>query len=460
MKLIINLFIYRRDLRVEDNLALNALAKSNPEIPILPIFIFNPVQISPIKNTYYCRNAVQFMIESIKDVRSNTDDTLLCFHGSDISILEKLLKSFSINAIGFNVDYTPFAKKRDEQIRIWCKKREIKLIEEEDYTLFKMGDIMTDGNKPYQVFTPFYRKVMSNIKMIKKPLTESIKFLKTKHPDSIKDINKYIHKGSNQNLAVRGGRNNVLAILEKISKKEFVKYDNLRDYPSKNATTKLSAYLKFGCVSIREVFFVMKNVNGILDGLVRELLWREFFAQTTYHFPKILDGQVGKVNKMLREKPQETKWNHNKEYSKKWQDGKTGYPIVDAGMRQMNASGWMHNRCRMITAMFLTKDLFIDWKLGERYFAQNLVDYDPASNSGGWQGIESQPYFRAFSPMLQAQRFDKDVEFIKKWIPELKNVPAKAILAWETEYVKYPNIKYSGPIVIHKEQIEKLKKST
>lgn len=456
MKPVVNVFIFRRDLRIEDNLALNALVAASPNVPVVPIFIFNPIQISPLKNSYYCRNAVQFMIESIKDLKVRTHDALVCFHGYDTTILEQLIKIYTINAIGFNVDYTPFAKRRDEQIRIWCQNKDIDLFQAEDYTLFQMGQVMTDSGKPYEVYTPFYKKAISKINTIENKKTVPAKFLKIKHSLAVKDLDAYIHGGVNLNIAVKGGRANALLILDRINKKEFARYDGLRDYPSREATTKLSAYLKFGCVSVREVFSDVKKTYGVSHGLARELLWREFFAHITHHFPKILDGQAGGINKIIREKHVEIKWNENEEHYKKWCAGKTGYPMVDAGMRQMNATGWMHNRCRMITSNFLTKDLFIDWRKGEMYFAQNLVDYDPASNSGGWQGTETQPPFRVFSPTLQAQRFDNSAEFIKKWIPELKNVPANDIVTWDTAYVKYPNIKYPSPIVFHKEQLAKL----
>lgn len=452
MKPVVSIFVFRRDLRTVDNLALNKLVNDFPGVPILPIFVFNPVQISPSKNSYYSNSTVQFMVESLKDLKIECGGALLFFHGYDIPIFELLLKSFTVQAVGFNVDYTPFARSRDEQLRLWCSKRGVPCVEAEDYTLFPMGAVMTGSKKPYEVFTPFYRAAMLKATTIPPPSTKPMKFHKAKHPSVVKDIDVYVDGGENRALAVRGGRENALFILERVARKDFARYENTRNFPAKETTTKLSAYLKFGCVSVREVFQAMKKAYGVDHGLVRELMWREFFAHTAFHFPGVLDGQAGGKNKTIRAMKTgiDVTKEVNIEYWRGWCQGRTGYPFVDAGMRQLNTTGWMHNRLRMVTSMFLTKDLEIDWRLGEQYFASKLVDYDPASNSGGWQGTENLPPFRSFSPVVQAQRFDSDAEYVKRWVPELRDVPAKDILAWETAHVKHSDKGYLAPLVFHK----------
>lgn len=442
----INIFIFRRDLRFEDNTSLNSLISL--ELPILPIFIFNKNQIEPEKNSYFSNNCVQFMIESLKEIPISYYES-----DDDIKILMKLNKEYNIKSIGFNKDYTPFAIKRDNIIKEWCDKNNINLISEEDYTLFPIEFIKNNSNKPYEVFTAFYNKCLSTHKSkpIKKPITLKGKFIKSSNK---LNIDKYYNK--NINIAVNGGRSKALLILDKIKKGNFKNYNKTRDIPSIEGTTRLSAYIKYGCVSIRECFYCFSDPK---NPIIRELFWREFYANITYNFPRVLKG------KSFREKYDKLDWSYNKNEFNKWCNGQTGFPIVDAGMRQLNETGWMHNRLRMITAMFLTKDLFIDWRLGEKYFASKLVDYDPSSNNGGWQwcsstGTDSQPYFRIFNPWLQAKKYDKDCIYIKKWLPELKDIPNKDILNWDKSYIKYKDVYYE-PIIDHsiesKKTIKKFK---
>ena len=400
----IHIFIFRRDLRLDDNLALNALIKSVGGKSIFPMFIFNPKQIFARNNAYHSNNAVQFMIESLEELEKQVH--INYFEDDDIKVLEGLLKRYNIKTIGFNKDYTPFAIKRDEKIIEWCKKHEIDTIVEEDYTLFKMGTIVNGTQKPYQVFTPFYKRCMKLKSKIDKPF-------KIKAFDGIKDVKKFNKRKyfvENQNIMVHGGRKEGLNRLNK----GMQKYSKQRDYPALDSTTKLSAYIKFGCLSVREVYW---NYSGN-KALQRELLWREFYANIMYHFPHIIGNSFKKKYDGIR-------WTNNKTWFKAWCEGKTGYALVDAGMRQLNNTGWMHNRVRMIVAMFLTKDLLIDWRWGERYFATKLVDYDPASNNGGWQwsastGTDAQPYFRIFNPDLQIKKWDKDYEYIRRWNPGYK----------------------------------------
>ena len=399
----INIFLFRRDFRIVDNLALNKLIEECGNKGIYPMFIFNPKQIYAKNNQYFSNNCVQFMIESLDSLDQHIDVNY--YEGDDIEVLTKLSKKYKINSIAYNKDYSPFAIKRDGIIEAWAKSKEIRIITDEDYTLYPMGTILNNKNEPYQVFTPFYKKsLLIKVKAPEPPIVKHINVIGIKN---IKKFDKHKYYVVNDDLAVRGGRENALERFKNI----MTDYAKVRDYPALDKTTKLSAYIKFGCVSIREVYF---NYNKVKE-LQRELVWREFYANILYYFPYVLGNS-------FKEKYDNIEWTNNKEWFKKWCQGKTGYAMVDAGMSQLNKTGWMHNRLRMITAMFLTKDLLIDWRWGEKYFATKLVDYDPASNNGGWQwsastGTDAQPYFRIFNPELQLKRYDKDYEYIRKWIP-------------------------------------------
>ena len=405
----IHIFLFRRDFRIHDNLAFNRLVAEcgSGSGSISPMFIFNPAQIYAKNNPYFSNNCVQFMIESLDDldkhIHVNYYESGGGGHGSgDIDVFVELSKKYKIKTIAYNKDYSPFAIKRDGIIEEWASEHGIRIITEEDYTLYPMGAIRNNKDEPYKVFTPFYKKSLA-IKV--KPVSSNVLNLNViKH---IKRFDKHRYYEPNDDIAVRGGRDKALERFKKI----MTDYAKTRDYPAMDKTTRLSAYIKFGCVSIREVYYNYKNVKE----LQRELLWREFYANILYYFPHVLGNA-------FKEQYDNVKWTNNKEWFKRWCQGKTGYAMVDAGMAQLNKTGWMHNRLRMITAMFLTKDLLIDWRWGEKYFATKLVDYDPASNNGGWQwsastGTDSQPYFRIFNPDLQLKRYDKDYEYIRTWIP-------------------------------------------
>jgi deoxyribodipyrimidine photo-lyase len=465
----VNLFIFRRDLRIHDNLAfidlLNQCQEEN--VPLVPIFIFNPDQIDPSKNQYFSKNCVEFMIQSLKNLSSDLFNCLYFFHGHDIDILNKLLSIFDINTIGFNEDFTPFSIQRDKDIIKWCESKGIHTVTAQDYTLFPLGSILTGNGKAYEVFTPFYNNCLNRYKDVPKPIgvPSNMKHSLYKNmtklkPYLVKDISKYYDNDPNPNLMVKGGRDNALDIIRRIKAGEFLRYDNERDFPAADKTTKLSAYMKFGCVSVREVFYAIKDRHGVKHGLLREIIWREFYANITYSFSHVLNGQIQGHNKSFKPKYDKLRWGYNQDWFEKWCKGVTGVPLVDAAMRQLNTTGWMHNRCRMVVSMFLTKDMLIDWRMGEHYFATQLVDYDPSSNNGGWQwsastGCDAQPYFRIFNPYTQSEKFDPKAEYIKKWIPELRDVSPKDIHSWDKTYSKYNNSGYPRPLVNHTEQSKK-----
>jgi deoxyribodipyrimidine photo-lyase len=267
---------------------------------------------------------------------------------------------------------------------------------------------------------------------------------------------------------VLGGRQHALSILKKCKRGDFKDYDKERNLPALDKTTRLSAYLKFGCISIREAFYTIADTYGDDHGLVRELIWREFYANITFNKPRVLQGQISKskrANLPFKEKYDTQKWTMNaqqKAWFTRWCNGTTGFPIVDAAMRQLNTTGWMHNRCRMIVASFLIKDMLVDWRLGEEYFAKMLVDYDPSSNNGGWQfcsstGVDAQPYFRIFNPFSQSSKFDPNATYIKHWVPELSGVEASKIHEWEkwAPTTTSQTSQYPAPMLVHKEQAKK-----
>jgi deoxyribodipyrimidine photo-lyase len=438
----ITLFIFRRDLRTYDNTTLNIIKNKYPKSQILPIFIFNKKQIDEKENKYYSKNAAQFLFECLDEL----DFINFYYTDNELSILDELYKKYKFDVIAYNKDYTPYAKKRDNDINLWAKTKKIEIIAEEDYTLHNMGEITKDNNDPYLKFTPFYKK---SILKIPRSLStnKSFNFIydngNGNDERKLKSF-KFIRPEVNKFISVNGGRKNALLILEKLKSGKFDNYDDERDYPYLDKTTKLSAYIKFGCLSIREIYYSLP----IKHGIIRELFWHDFYAIITYYFPYVLNGQS------FIKKYEKIKWNNNNELLEKWKNGLTGFPLIDAAMRQLKICGWMHNRCRMVVASFLVKNLLIDWRKGEEHFAKSLVDYDPSSNNGGWQwcastGTDSQPYFRIFSPTLQMKKFDKNCDYIKKWVPELKDVSNKIILNWETK--QYPNINYPKPIVDTKE---------
>jgi deoxyribodipyrimidine photo-lyase len=443
------LFIFRRDLRVIDNNGLN-LANSKCK-RIYPVFIFTPEQVTGA-NKFKSDNAVQFMIETLQDLSSQINKMggkLLCFYGHNVAIVSYLIKSLDINAVFFNADYSPYAIHRELSIIQLCDKMGVDVEYGNDYYLHPPGTIVNGTGGPYQKFTPFYnaslrKKVESPASLRKIHFASSNKHLE--HSISLDDALKKFTR-INPDILVHGGRTEAIKQLKIASK-------NIKNYPRthnelSHPTSQLSAYIKFGCISIREVYKIFRSKHDF----IRQLFWRDFYANILYSFPDVL-GHA------LKPSYNKIKWHHNTNWFNAWTNGETGFPVVDAGMRELNSTGYMHNRARLITSSFLIKTLLIDWQKGEQYFAKKLTDYDPASNNGNWQwtagsGADSQPYFRIFNPWLQAENFDPNCEYIKKWIPELKDVPVKDILNWEETYSQYKNIKYPKPICNYQEQKEK-----
>jgi deoxyribodipyrimidine photo-lyase len=434
-----SIFIFHRDFRLNDNISFIECYKKSHKI--LPIFIFTPSQINPQKNEYFSLNSYQFMLESLNELdnelKNKYKSQLHYYYGENIPILKKLLKEYSYTSIYFNMDYTPYAIKRDKEIQLFCKENNIKCNIFEDYLLSNIGTYLKNNNTEYQKYTPFKNNAKTYV--VNKPKSQI--FIKSKF-DKIKYSYKIPNYNKNPNILIHGGRKNALIILKNI--KNFRNYKDERNDLIK-PTTHLSAYIKFGCISIREAYHTILKHFGVNHGLIDQLYWREFYYYLVYYNPRVLQG------KSLKERYDLIKWENNPKVFQAWKDGKTGFPAVDAGMRELNETGYMHNRARLITSGILIKILNCDWRLGEKYFATKLIDYDPTVNNGNWQwssgsGADSQPYFRIMSPWKQAIDNDPQSIYIKKWIPELKDVPSKDILNWNKSYSKY-KINYPSPIV-------------
>lgn len=453
-----NLFIFKRDFRIIDNLGLHESLKNNSTIPI---FIFTKKQVT--NNVYFSNNSFDFLIESLKDLKKQIKEKkgkIYFFFGDEEKIIKQIVKDNQINQIYINKDWTPFAKKRDKDLEKIAKSNEIKINFIEDYTLLPMNTLINKSDSAYKVYTPFFKNSKKFWKDIPKPKKiNKYKFsdlVSNKYQINLSDLNKYYEK--NPNKLVLGGRTNGLKQLNLIK--------NKKDYSKKRddlmyQTTHLSAYLKYGCISIREVFYKFKKHLKNDNTLFSQLLWREFYIYIVHSYPSVLNKQIkSSVNKDFQEDYGDFKWDNNKKYLNKWKNGKTGYPIVDAGIKELLMTGYMHNRSRLISSSFLVKLCLIDWREGEKFFAQKLTDYDPAQNNGGWQfnhgGASNTPYFRILSPISQANRFDKNAEYIKKWLPNLKDIPAKHLLDWEKYHSEYnmKEIDYYKPMFEYKKRRE------
>jgi deoxyribodipyrimidine photo-lyase len=455
MKLQNGLFIFHRDFRITDNIGLIEASKKCEKLYVC--FIFTPDQVSS-SNQYKSDNAIQFMIESLVELQHDIarhGGELMTFYGNQQTILKKLVKSLDINGVYFNKDYTPYSVDRDEKTKELCDTLKIQCEMFSDYYLYEPGTIKS-GKAAYKKYTPFYTNVLH--KAVDEPRTTKINnFTKTTTKQDHKiSLDQAFERFTTNNpeILVHGGRSMALQRL-KMAIREQKKYDEKRDFFIEK-TTFLSAYIKFGCVSIREVYHAFKHAFGLGHGLIRELIWREFFAHVLYAYPEV-------VGKSYQPRYQHIQWHNSAANLKKWQNGETGFPIVDASMRQLNATGYMHNRGRMTVASFLIKTLLMDWRLGEKYFAQKLTDYDIASNNGNWQGIsgtgvDMKPYFRDMNPWIQQEKFDKNAEFIKKWVPELKDVEPADIHKWNTANSdpKYKGVKYPKPMIDYYEQKTKM----
>lgn len=410
------LHIFRRDLRLEDNTALMRALENSLEV--LPCFIFDDRQLKT--NPYHSENAVAFMLGSLKSLDQalrKRGGRLFYFQGQPSEVVSRLIKEYEIQAVFLNGDYTPFSQKRDLEISKVCAEQGAELRAFEDVLLNPPRKVLKKDGSPYRVFTPFWK--FSRTIPVKVPQENSFEnYFKKPVEFELKAPFEVIKASPSPRVLLKGGREEALSLLKKIENLEA--YNIKRDFPAEDFTSQLSAHNKFGTLSVREFFHHIVRVLGVDHPLVTQLYWRDFFTHIGFHFPHVF-GHA------FRREYEGIPWRKDEEDFERWCAGQTGFPLVDAGMRQLNATGYMHNRVRMVVASFLVKDLHLDWRWGERYFAQKLIDYDPAVNNGNWQwaastGCDAQPYFRVFNPWRQQERFDPEGVYMKTWVPELKDV--------------------------------------
>lgn len=416
MKNEISIFWFRRDLRIEDNVGLyHALESVHP---VLPLFIFDTDILDKLENKHDRRvDYIQQALTAIDEQLRTYNSALKTYHGKPFEVFKSLQEEYDIQAVYCNRDYEPKAIERDTEIYDFCKSKNIPFKAYKDQVIFDKNEILKNDNTPYVVFTPYSKRWKEKIN------ADNCKSYSPNLQHLLQVSNSDIHS-----LEDIGFKNTEITYTPPQLDAQIIDdYDIKRDYPAIQGTTRLATALRFGTISIRKcVAFALQHNETWLG----ELIWREFYMQILYHFPHV-------VNKPFKPKYEFIEWLIDEEGFKKWCEGNTGYPIVDAGMRELNETGFMHNRVRMITASFLCKHLLIDWTWGEAYFAKKLDDYDLSANNGNWQwvagsGCDAAPYFRVFSPSAQTDKFDKDLKYIKKWVPEL-------------ETGKYPK-----PIVEHK----------
>ena len=434
------LFIFRRDLRTYDNTALNHAIQTKEDV--LPIFIFTPEQVQ--ENDYKSDNSVKFMINSLKSIHN-----LQCFYGTNIDVIVSLTKKLNITHIFFNTDTTHYAIKRDKQIEGFCNNSNIICKTYSDYNLVDiLFDVKTGSDTYYSVFTPFLTKS----KQLEVRLPESSskpiwydKHIKTKYQITLEEAERKFTKNASSNVLVHGGRNEAMKLLKQ-SLATQKKYKITRNQ-AYTRTTLLSAHIKFGTISIREAYYHFKKNNMI--AIIDQLYWNEFYDYLMVTLPK--KKTIGGSNF----KGKSIQWDNDKENFDKWKAGQTGFPFIDAGMRQLNREGYMHGRARMAVANFLSMILLIDWRKGEKYFATKLIDYDIAQNNGNWQwsvglGVDKTGYLRIFNPYTQSKRHDPDCLYIKKYVPELSDVPNEDIHKWEVKHKMHET--YITPIVDYPER--------
>jgi deoxyribodipyrimidine photo-lyase len=401
----ITLFWFRRDLRLEDNAGLfHALRENNC---VLPIFIFDDIILNTLEDKYDRR--VDFIHQALTEINDELcalGSGLNVFYSTPIEVFKKLVSTYTVKNVYINHDYEPYATERDKQIHNFLFSRNIELITYKDQCIFEKSEVVKDDGKPYTVFTPYsnkWKKKLTPFYYKAYPCEKYFKnFAKTQRCDipTLKSI---------------GFEKTDILLNKKITVSNLLlkNYKNQRDFPATDGTSKLSVYLRFGVISIRSL--VEKSIHQS-ETWLNELIWRDFYMTILWHFPH--------VEKRSFKKPYDNiTWNNNEDHFNKWCEGKTGFPIVDAGMRELNTTGFMHNRVRMIVSSFLIKDLLIDWRWGEAYFAQKLNDFDLSANNGGWQwaagsGCDAAPYFRVFNPTEQQKKFDPEFKYIKKWVPE------------------------------------------
>ena len=413
----VSVFWFRRDLRLEDNRGLYELLSG--DLPVLPVFIFDQNILENLNDHYDKR--VTFIAEQLHKINQkleSLDTSILIKYGKPYEVWQNLINEYEIDQVAWNHDYEPYAIQRDEAIQNLLKKHNISSNTYKDQVIFEYNEVLKDDGKPYTIFTPYskkWRKIFD---------ANGEQYIRN-FPSENHLAGLYKIKPEKFEIESTGFKKAAYTIPPAEIKSDITDhYDKNRNFPALEGTSRLSVHLRFGTVSIRKLVKVALSRSEVW---LNELIWREFYMMILRHFPRVVDSSF---------KPQydQIAWRNNSADFRKWCTGQTGYPIVDAGMRELNTTGFMHNRVRMITASFLTKHLLIDWRWGEAYFAEKLLDYELSSNNGNWQwvagtGCDAAPYFRVFNPWIQAQKFDPKSAYIKKWVPEAgeSNYPAPMV---------------------------------
>jgi deoxyribodipyrimidine photo-lyase len=402
----ITIFWFRRDLRLEDNAGLYHALKG--KYPVLPIFIFDTNILDDLTDKQDNRLAfIHNEIEALQQELIKLGSSIKCLHTTPEEAFTTLLKDYKIAEVITNKDYEPYGNERDRSIAELLKSHKIPFKSYKDQVIFEQQEVVKDNGEPYSVFTPFSRKWKEKLNdFYLKPyptLHYKNNFFKTK-PYTIPSLHQLGFKPGNETIPSSDIKESIIA-----------RYNETRDTPGIEGTTRLGLHLRFGTVSVRHLAQEALKLN---ETFLNELIWREFFMMILWHYPRV-------VNTSFRQEYDNIQWRNNEQEFKLWCEGKTGYPIVDAGMRELNTTGFMHNRVRMIVASFLCKHLLIDWRWGEAYFAKKLLDYELSANNGNWQwaagcGCDAAPYFRIFSPQRQTEKFDPKLVYVKKWVPELE----------------------------------------
>lgn len=397
----LSVFWFRRDLRLHDNHGLSQALKSKK--PVLCIFIFDQNILSKLKNKKDAR--VEFIYKKLTEIKLDLEkkgSSLLVFHSTPRQAFLELTSQFPIDAVYTNNDYEPYAKIRDKEISDFLKSKSISFFSFKDQVIFEKNEIVKDNQEPYTVYTPYMKKWLKTIQPNHLKTHSGEGFFYSTAPFKMLSMEQLGFEPSS-----------ILFPPSSINEKILQNYAQQRDYPYKQATSLMGIHLRFGTISIREMVQIAQKQSATW---LSELIWREFFMQILWHFPDVYKNSFRKEYDYIQ-------WLNSPQDFQAWCDGLTGYPLVDAGMRELNQTGHMHNRVRMVTASFLTKHLLVDWRKGERYFAEKLLDYDLSANNGNWQwaagcGCDAAPYFRVFNPTLQQEKFDPHFDYIKKWVPE------------------------------------------
>jgi deoxyribodipyrimidine photo-lyase len=405
----VNIFWFRRDLRLKDNAGLYHALKAGK--PVVPVFIFDTNILDALEDKSDKRVVfIHAALQSIQDELVAMGSTLEVYHGTPLQVFTTLQKKYTIANIFTNHDYEPYALKREKLIADMVKANGTGFHSYKDQVLLEKDEVLKDDGKPYTVFTPYSRKwksILTSFHLKAYPTEKYFANFYKQSPQHIPSIKAIGFNDLSADFPVKSWK----ATLVKA-------YQEQRNFPAIKGTSQLGVHLRFGTISIRDL---ATKTRSLSETFLNELIWRDFYHMILWHFP-----QVGK-GKAFKPSYDEIEWRRDEGEFEKWCKGQTGYPIVDAGMRELNATGFMHNRVRMIVASFLTKHLLLDWRLGEAYFAQKLLDFDLAANNGGWQwaagsGCDAAPYFRVFNPYLQTQKFDPQFEYIKKWVPEFQEL--------------------------------------